>query len=159
MQNRECIVFERTRDTDQRIHEPCACLWVPCSSRLQPIVGVDHFYHTWYLSHLPAVFFLLHALRKIITQQIFCLWSKIIRKASLAQHIFFRFQKRPNVSLYVEYSRTWRWFSEDFQFPYKTTKFYAKWLVRNLGQKRELQYLENLLLNVGISNSLCSRTV
>ena len=24
MQNRECIVFERTRDTEQRIHEPCA---------------------------------------------------------------------------------------------------------------------------------------
>ena len=26
MQDRECIVFERTRDTEQRIHEPCACL-------------------------------------------------------------------------------------------------------------------------------------
>ena len=26
MQDREGIVFERTRDTDQRIHEPCVCL-------------------------------------------------------------------------------------------------------------------------------------
>ena len=34
MQSRECIVSERTRDTEQRFHEPCACLWVPCSSRL-----------------------------------------------------------------------------------------------------------------------------
>ena len=42
MENRECIVFERTRDTEQRIHEPCACLWVPYSSRLQPIVGWIH---------------------------------------------------------------------------------------------------------------------
>ena len=38
MQDRECFVFERTRDTDQGIHEPCACLWVPCSSRRQPII-------------------------------------------------------------------------------------------------------------------------
>ena len=26
MKNRECIVFERTRDTEQKIHEPCASL-------------------------------------------------------------------------------------------------------------------------------------
>ena len=39
MQNRECIVFKRTRDTEQRIREPCAGLQVPCSSHLQPIVG------------------------------------------------------------------------------------------------------------------------
>ena len=143
MQNRECIVFERTRDIDQRIHEPCACLWVPCSSRHQPIVG-------WIISILhdicricPLCFFLLHAAKKNNNGANFlCLWSKIIRKASSAQHIFFHFKKRPNISLYVEYSRTWSWFSEDFQFAYKTTKFYAKWLVRNLGQKRELQYLE-----------------
>ena len=29
-------------------------------------------------------------------------------------------------------------FFEDFKFAYKTTKFYAKWLVRNCGQKHEL---------------------
>ena len=28
MKNRECIVFERTRDTEQRIQEPCASLCV-----------------------------------------------------------------------------------------------------------------------------------
>ena len=33
------------------------------------------------------------------------------------------------------------WFFEDFKFAYKTIKFYAKWLVRNFGQKHELQYL------------------
>ena len=31
---------------------------------------------------------------------------------------------------------------EDSKFAYKTTKFYAKWLVRNFGQKHELQYLD-----------------
>ena len=46
MQNRQRIVFERIRDTEQRIHKPCACLWVPCSSRLQPIVGWIHLQHT-----------------------------------------------------------------------------------------------------------------
>ena len=39
MQDRECIAFEWTRDTDQRIHKLCVCWCVPCSSRLQPIVG------------------------------------------------------------------------------------------------------------------------
>ena len=33
-------------------------------------------------------------------------------------------------------------FFEDFKFAYKTTKFYAKGLVRNFGQKHKLQYLE-----------------
>ena len=43
---RECIVFERTRETEQRIHKPWACLWVSCSSRLQPIVEWIHLRHT-----------------------------------------------------------------------------------------------------------------
>ena len=55
---------------------------------------------------------------------------------------FFSFKKRPNTSLYVEYSRTLTPFFEDFKFAYKSTKFYAKWPVRNLGQKHELQYLK-----------------
>ena len=47
MQNRECIVLEWwTRDTEQRIHEPCACLWVLCSSYLQLIVGWIHLHHS-----------------------------------------------------------------------------------------------------------------
>ena len=33
MQDRECIAFEWTCDTDQRIHEPCVC----CESRSHPI--------------------------------------------------------------------------------------------------------------------------
>ena len=33
MQNRECIVFERTRDTEQRIHEP----WRVCESHAHPV--------------------------------------------------------------------------------------------------------------------------
>ena len=45
MQNIECIIFDRTRDTELRIHEPCASLWVPCSSGLQLIVGWIHLKH------------------------------------------------------------------------------------------------------------------
>ena len=33
MQNRECIVFEQIRDTEQRIHEP----WRVCESRVYPV--------------------------------------------------------------------------------------------------------------------------
>ena len=40
MQNRECNVFERTRDTEQRIYEPGECLWVP------PGVA-DHVYYAF----------------------------------------------------------------------------------------------------------------
>ena len=46
------------------------------------------------------------------------------------------------MSLYIEYSQTFIWFFEDFKFAYKTTKFYANWLVCNFRQKHELQYLE-----------------
>ena len=35
------------------------------------------------------------------------------------------------------------WFFEDFKFAHKSTKFYAKWRVRNFEQKLKLQYLEN----------------
>ena len=67
--------------------------------------------------------------RKIITSRNFlCLWSKMIWKASLVRHKFFSFKNRPNISQYVEYSRTLIWVFEDFKFAYKTTKFYAKWL-------------------------------
>ena len=38
------------------------------------------------------------------------------------------------------------WFFDEFKFAYKTTKFYAKWLVRNFGQKHELQYLEKIVM-------------
>ena len=53
MHNRECIVFEWTHDTEQRIHEPCACLWVPaCSSCPQPIIGWIYLQHT----HIAVAF-------------------------------------------------------------------------------------------------------
>ena len=31
---------------------------------------------------------------------------------------------------------------EDSELAYKTTRFYAKWPVRNFGQKHELQFLD-----------------
>ena len=34
-------------------------------------------------------------------------------------HSFLSFEKRPNINLYVEYSRTLIWFSEDSKFAYK----------------------------------------
>ena len=39
---------------------------------------------------------------------------------------FLSFEKRPNINLYVEYSRTLIWFSEDSKFAYKITKSYPK---------------------------------
>ena len=45
MQNIESIVLDRTSDTELRINDPCASLWVPCSSGLQPIVGWIHLKH------------------------------------------------------------------------------------------------------------------
>ena len=91
MQNRKCIVFKRTRDTQQRIHESCACLWMPGLFRLQPVVGWIHLYHTRTAVAFARWNFLLYCLRwgKIITpQNSFCLWRKILRKASIifAQH-------------------------------------------------------------------------
>ena len=161
MQNRECIVFERTRDTDQRIHEPCACLWVPCSSRLQPIVG-------WIISILrdicricPLEFFFCMLLRKIITQRnCLCLWSKIIRKASLAHNNCFTFKKEPNISLYVEYSRILIWFFEDFKFANKTNKnFTQNDLCSTSDKNTNFNISKNWLHKVGISNFLRSRSV
>ena len=72
---------------------------------------------------------------------------------------FLSFKKRPNINLYIEYSRTLIWVFEDSKFAYKTTKFYAKWPVRNFGQKHDLQYLEKYAMLSWDSNSLCGRTV
>ena len=44
--NKGCMVLEGTRDTEQRIDKPCACLWVPRPSCLQPIVGWIYLHHT-----------------------------------------------------------------------------------------------------------------
>ena len=64
MQDRECIVFERTPDTYQR-YPRAVCVFVspvliPSSTNRR----VDHFHPTRYLSHLPAGSFLLHAAKK-----------------------------------------------------------------------------------------------
>ena len=159
MQDRECIAFERTRDTDQRIHESCACLWVPCSSRLQPIVGwIIFILCDNVISHIcPLELVYCMPLKKIITRQNFlCLWSKIILKASLAHHKinFVSFKKKPNISLYVEYSQTFVWFFEDFKFAYKTTNFTQNDLSATSDKNTNFNISKNLLRKGGISNSL-----
>ena len=88
MQNRECIVFEWTNDTEQRIHEPCACLWVPaCSSCPQPIIGWIHLQHTHILVAFPCWNFfivtVIHDFSKQIKQRtrigkIFARWHLVI---------------------------------------------------------------------------------
>ena len=48
MQNRECIVFERTRDTEQRILDSSVCLFVnPVLNPSSQITSVDTNHH-WY---------------------------------------------------------------------------------------------------------------
>ena len=91
MQNRECIVFEWTHDTEQRIHEPCVCLWVPCSSCPQPIIGWIHLQHT----HIAVAFAcwnffivtIIHDFSKQIKQstrigKIFARWHLVIAVTS-----------------------------------------------------------------------------
>ena len=61
---------------------------------------VDHFHPMQYLSHLPAGIFYYMPLRKIKTQRNHLrLWSKIIRKASLAHHKFFLALKRDQIEV------------------------------------------------------------
>ena len=153
MKNREYIVFEGTRDsTEQRIHESCECLWVLCSSFvfIQPIIGWIYLQHTaaYGCAFARWTFFYCLPLGKITPRNFLCLWSKIIRNSSSAHHNFylFSFKKRPNLSLYDEYSRTLIWFFKDSKFAYKTTKFYPKWYVLNFGQNHELQYLEEIAM-------------
>ena len=75
MQNLECIVFERTRDTEQRIHEPCVRV---CESRAhlvfnQSSSGFICNIRVW-LPYLPAGIFYCLSLRKITTpQNLMCL--------------------------------------------------------------------------------------
>ena len=121
---------------------------------------VDHFHPTRYLSHLPTRLLYCMPLRKIITQRNFlCLCSKIIRKASFAHHIFFSFKKRPNISLYVAYSRSLIWFFEDFTLLIWQLNFTQNNLCTTSDKNTNFNISKNLLREVGISNSLCSRTV
>ena len=86
---------------------------IPSSTNRQ----VDHFHPTPYLSHLPVGIF--YSMPLITQRNFFNL------KQNNSEG-FFSFKKRPNTSLYVEYSRTLTPFFEDFKFAYKSTKFYAK---------------------------------
>ena len=127
------------------IRESTSCVRV-CDSRAYPVFNQSSNgsfpSYTRYLLCLPTGIFYCMPLRKIITQRNFvCLWSKIMRKAILAHHKVFSFKKRPNISLYVEYSRTLIDFSRILSLLIRPLNFYAKWLVRNFGQKHELQYL------------------
>ena len=85
-----------------------------------------------------------------ITPQFFCLWSKIIRKASQAHHKFF---------FYVEYSRTLKWFFEDSKFAYKTTNFTQNDMCATSDKNTNFDISKHFRCKVEISNSLCSRTV
>ena len=69
MQNRECIVLERTHDTKQRT---ASCVRV-CESRVHPVFNQSSGGFIYiiciirvYLSHLPAEIFFCLPLRKII---------------------------------------------------------------------------------------------
>ena len=149
-----------------------------CESRAHSVFNQSSsgFISIIWLPHLPAGTFYCLSLRKIITpQNLMCLWSKINqgqhkkkkkyfkRESKLTSCFndqgcyflrlhrrtinFFSSKKKQNINLYVNYSRTLLWFFENSKLTYKTAKF-----LRNFRQKHELQYL-------GISNSLCSRTV
>ena len=82
MKKRGSIAFERTRDTEQRIHELCACLWVPCSSRLSVLASCA------YGCAFTRWNFLLHTAKKN-NNAVKCFVFQVklvIRKASLAHH-------------------------------------------------------------------------
>ena len=85
----------------------------------------------WVQNSLPKYTVCLCRQERLITpQNLLCLWSKITRNASL--------------SMVCSHVRPLNL----CQMP-----------LRNFGQKRELQYLENMFCYVGFSNSLLSRTV
>ena len=84
--------------------------------------------NTWYRSENPR-FVCVFVSPGLIPS--FCVFeAKWLGRLQWRTIHFFSFKKRPNISLYVEYSRTLLWFFEDFKSAYKATKFYAKWLVR-----------------------------
>ena len=145
--------FERTRDTDQRIHEPCACSWVPCSSRSY---GISVAFARWNL-------FIACATKTMKRRPCWCpkpiLWemnSFLMQTLSfdpINLHRCWPREWKHSISLYVEYSQTL--FFEDCKFAYKTTKFLRKMTCAQLRTKTS----KDLPRKVGISNSLCSRTV
>ena len=152
MQNLECIVFERTRDTEQRIHEQCACLWVPCSSRLQPVVAWNHLHHTRMVTAFARWNFLLPVAKKNNNAATFNVslkqnnsrqqkkrkekykWESKLTSCFNNQGCYFlrlhrrtinsfSFKNTQSINLYVQYSRILIWFFENYKLAYKTAKF------------------------------------
>ena len=78
---------------------------------------VDDFHPTRYLSHSPAGIFYCMPRRKIIKQQnVFVPFKQNNSEGFIGVPYFVSFKKRPNISLYVEYSRTLRLFFKDVKF-------------------------------------------
>ena len=120
---------------------------------------VDHFHPTRYLSHLPAGIFYCMPLRKIITQRNFLVFeAKLFGRLHWRTIIFFSFKKRPNINLYVEYSRILVWFFQDFKFANKTNKnFTQNDLCSTSDKNKNFNISKNWLHKVGISIFLRSR--
>ena len=78
MQNRECIVFERTRDTEQRIHEPCACLWVRAHPVFNQSLGRFICNMRVQVSHLLAFFCLFVFFLGLTTKKRICIKSLLV---------------------------------------------------------------------------------
>ena len=106
-----------------------------CESRAHPV------FNQWSGGSFPSYAisvafsrwnFLLHVAKKNNNPaKFFCVFeAKWLGRLQWRTIHFFSFKKRPNISLYVGYSRNLLWFFEDFKSAYKATKFYAKWLVR-----------------------------
>ena len=167
MQNRECVIFERTRNTDERIHKPCA--W----SRAYPVFNQSSGGYS-FVPHAVADAiarwnFLLSTAKK--KQCRLWLLSKIIWKASSVQHkILFSLKYRTNINLYVEYSRTWiRDFWRILSWLIRTLNFtqndicqepiMGSCMCATSNKNTNFNISKNLLCKVEISNSFCSRTV
>ena len=131
---------------------------IPSSTNRQ----VDHFHPTRYMLHLRAGIFYRMLLKKNNNAaKFFVFEAKLFGRLHWHTINFVSFKKRPNSSLYVQYSRTLIRFFKDFKFAYKTTKFYTKIndLSTTSDKNTNFNISKNLLCKVGISSSLCSRTV
>ena len=63
---------------------------------------------------------------------------------------FLSFKKRPNINLYIEYSRTLIWVFEDSKFAYKTTNFTQNDLCPTLDKNTIFNISKNMLCKVEI---------
>ena len=102
----------------------------------------------------------------ITPQNLLCLWSKMIWKASLGHHKslfpwkvdFLSFKKRQNINLYVEYLRTYN-FSRVLSSLTRQPNFTWSDLFATVDKNTNFIISKNVPCKVGISNSLCSGTV